>query len=80
MNFQGDTTNLEHLVKIHSSKLSQFFWKHLKVDMEALSAAVGRNLEETALLVHLVLKEVSSRDPPKGIKPLVLKILMNLYA
>ena len=53
--------------------------------MQALSAAVGRSLEETALLVHLILKEVSSRDPPKGndTKQPVLftkkKILMNLY-
>ena len=34
--------------------------------MQALSAAVGRSLEETALLIHLVLKEIAYRDSPKG--------------
>ena len=57
---------LTQLVKvdIRPSNLPEFFWCHLERDMELLGRAIGKNMDESAIVVHLVLKEILSRDPP----------------
>ena len=36
--------------------LPQFFWLHLMRDLEMLSKVIGYSVDDTALLVHLILK------------------------
>ena len=56
------------LVKPHVpvQALPEFFWSHLDKDIELLGRAIGRGYEEAAIVIHLVLKEILSRDPPKS--------------
>ena len=44
--------------------LPDFFWRHLDKDIELLGRAVGKGYEEAAMIVHLVLKEILTKDPP----------------
>ena len=44
--------------------LPEFFWAHLEKDLELLSEDTGRGLDETVMIVHLVLRQVLTIDPP----------------
>ena len=57
---------LTQLVKVgvHPRDLSEFFWHHLERDMELLGAATGKSVDDSAIIVHLVLREILLRDPP----------------
>ena len=57
---------LTQLVKVdvHPQDLPEFFWYHLEKDMELLGAATGKSVDDSAIIVHLVLKEILLRDPP----------------
>ena len=35
-----------------------FFWQHLQRDLEILATSLGRSVDEAALTVHLVLKQM----------------------
>ena len=65
--FQNAMEGLIQLVKvdIRSQDLPEFFWHHLERDMELLGKATGKSVDDSAIIVHLVLKEILSRDPPK---------------
>ena len=52
-------------VDIRPQDLPEFFWRHLERDMELLGKATGKSVDDSAIIVHLVLKEILSRDPPK---------------
>ena len=69
--------------------LSEFFWRHLNKDIELLGRAIGRGYEEAAMVVHLVLKEILTRGPPKSIHLrvffyniviLLLSRILSIYA
>lgn len=57
---------LIQLVKadIRPQEMPEFFWHHLEEDMELLGSATGKSTEESAIIIHLVLKEILLRDPP----------------
>ena len=38
--------------------LSQFFWKHLRRDLHILSKTTGCNIDDAALLIHLILQKM----------------------
>jgi len=52
-------------VNIRPHDLPEFFWHHLKQDVELLGRSIGRSMDESAITIHLVLKEILQRDPPK---------------
>ena len=58
--------DLTQLVKVDvlPQDLSEFFWCHLERDMELLGTATGKNMDESAIIVHLVLREILLRVPP----------------
>lgn len=47
--------NLEHL--------PEFFWMHLEKDIKQLSGATGKGMEESAIIVHMVLHEIFTKTP-----------------
>ena len=61
--------DIAQLVKPHGhvqvQGLAEFFWSHLDKDIQLLGRAIGRGYEEAAMVVHLVLKEILTKSPPK---------------
>ena len=51
---------LAELVKpaVNPKLLPQFFWMHLRKDMEHLSRVTGKGMEESAIIIHLVLQHM----------------------
>ena len=50
----------------HPNNLPELFWGHLEKDIELLSKDIGRGLEETVTLVHIVLKQILTTALIKG--------------
>ena len=63
---QSAMEGLVQLVKVgvHPQGLPEFFWRHLERDMELLGSAIGKSMDESAIIVHLVLREILLKDPP----------------
>ena len=59
--------NMKELVKMHEFmtyyEISQYFRLHLERDIEVLAKAIGRNEDEAAIAIHLVLKQVLLTEP-----------------
>ena len=47
--------------------LPEFFWAHLEKDLELLGKDTGKGLEETVMIMHLVLKRILTISPPIGL-------------
>ena len=64
--FQSAMEGLVQLVKVgvRPQDLPEFFWHHLERDMELLGSAIGKSMDESAIIVHLVLREILLKDPP----------------
>ena len=45
-------------------ELPEFFWGHLEKDVQLLANALGRNPEDAAIVVHLVLRNIVTVTPP----------------
>lgn len=58
--------DLAALVKPHvnPNNLPEFFWMHLRKDIEQLSRVTGKGLDESAIIVHLVLQGILTKPPP----------------
>ena len=57
---------LTQLVKagVRPRDLPEFFWRHLERDVELLGRATGKSIDESAIIVHLVLREILLKAPP----------------
>ena len=44
--------------------MPKFFWDHLEHDINLLSRSTGKSKDETCLVLHMVLIEIASKDPP----------------
>lgn len=44
-------------------ELPEFFWGHLEKDMQLLARALGKNVDEATIVVHLVLKNMLVMNP-----------------
>ena len=69
MNFvisQSAMEGLTQLVKVgvRPQNLPEFFWHHLERDVELLGRVTGKSMDESAITIHLVLREILSRVPP----------------
>ncbi len=58
--------SLSQLVKpfVHPPHLPEFFWMHLRRDLHQLSSLTGKGLEQSAIIVHLVLKNILTVQHP----------------
>lgn len=58
--------DIAHLVKpfVHPEHLPEFFWMHLTRDIEHLSRVTGKGVEDSAIIVHLVLCEMLTNIMP----------------
>lgn len=50
--------------------LPEFFWMHINKDIEQLSRVTGKGIEESMLILHLVLHNIFVKDPPANSKTL----------
>ena len=41
-------------------ELPEFFWGHLERDVQLLARALGKNIDEAAIVVHLILKNINT--------------------
>jgi len=53
-------------VDIRPRDLPEFLWHHLNRDIELLGRSIGRSIDESAITIHLVLREILQKDPPTG--------------
>ena len=62
------TEGLLALVKtgVRPQELPEFFWGHLERDIQLLARALGKNQEEAAIVVHLVVQNILTTDPGHG--------------
>ena len=56
---------LAALVKptVNPNNLPEFFWMHLIKDIEHLSQVTGKGLDESAIIIHLVLHQILTKEP-----------------
>ena len=47
--------------------LPEFFWAHLEKDLELLGRDTGKGLDEVVMIMHLVLRQILTTDPPIGL-------------
>lgn len=57
---------LTALVKpqVPPQQLPEFFWMHLRKDIEQLSRVTGKSPDESMIIVHLVLQNILLKAPP----------------
>ena len=57
---------LTQLVKVgvRPRGLPEFFWRHLERDVELLGRATGKSIDESAITIHLVLREILLKALP----------------
>ncbi|XP_068024256.1 E3 ubiquitin-protein ligase rnf213-alpha-like [Melanerpes formicivorus] len=63
------------LMKEKPEDVEAFFWGHLQKDMECLAEALSRNTEDTLLIVHLFLQQLSKHKPAES--SVALNILLE---
>ena len=49
--------------RINLKNIPQYFLEQIQSDICHLSKAIGRSFDESILIVHLVLKEITQRGP-----------------
>ena len=55
------------MLKIEEKRqVASIFWKQLLHDMKLLSLAVGHNMDETCLILHMVLKKILNESQKNG--------------
>ena len=47
-------------------ELPEFFWGHLERDIAVLARALGKNHDEAAILVHVVVRNMLLVEPTRG--------------
>ena len=68
-NIESTMEHLLSLIKpaVPSNVLPEFFLGHLQRDLKLLSLSLGKNMEDAAVLVHLIIRRISLSPPPKGL-------------
>ncbi|XP_072704248.1 E3 ubiquitin-protein ligase rnf213-alpha-like isoform X2 [Ciconia boyciana] len=59
----ADKQAILDLMKEEPEDLEEFFWGHLRKDVECLAEALSRNTEDAVLTVHLFLQYLSNNNP-----------------
>ena len=68
------------MVEVHipPHEFPEFFWHHLKRDIEQLGRATGKSVDESVIALHLVLKQILIQDPPTCKPRLLLCLAQTL--
>ena len=53
---------------VDPKNLNVFFWDHLRKDVEHLSQLTNQQLDQAAIIIHLVLKRILKITPPTSKK------------
>ena len=61
----GAIAGLVH-AQVTPQQLPEFFWAHLEKDLELLGEDTKKGLEENVMLLHLVLRQILTLNPPTG--------------
>ena len=56
-----------------------FFWNHLQRDLKQLHVVLHCTMEEAALLIHVILKEISQLDKKSGITIFYETVVLYLF-
>ena len=67
---QDKVPELINVVK-QRADLPEFFWMHLSKDIEQLSRVTGKGIEESTLIIHLVLRNIFTKLPPANCENLI---------
>ena len=72
------TEGLLQLVKpaVRPNELPEFFWGHLERDLQLVGVALGKNVEEAAIIVHLVSRHILTSDPTRSEKKCTYPLCM----
>lgn len=57
---------LNSKVQVTPNDLPQFFWDNLQKDVEHLSSVTQFTLEESAIIIHMVLHDILTKTPHGG--------------
>ena len=60
--------------RVFPRDMPQFFWNHLKKDISLIGQATGKSKDEACLILHLVLKNIVTRNQPNC---MFFKLIMN---
>ena len=52
--------------QVTPQQLPEFFWAHLEKDLQLLGEDTKKGLEENVMIIHLVLRQILTLDPPTG--------------
>uniref|UniRef100_A0A1X7TWB5 RZ-type domain-containing protein n=1 Tax=Amphimedon queenslandica TaxID=400682 RepID=A0A1X7TWB5_AMPQE len=52
--------------KVRPAELSLFFWQHLQHDINLLSKAIGKSVDDAFLFMHLILQSISTINKPSN--------------
>ena len=52
--------------QVPPQQLPEFFWAHLEKDLELLGKDTKKGLEENVMILHLVLRQILTLNPPTG--------------
>ena len=73
--------DIAHLVTpfVNPQQLPEFFWMHLSKDIEHLSRVTGKGIEDSTIIVHLVLSEILTNTTPdsKLVDKMEVKLTFN---
>ena len=50
--------------RVRPNEVAMFFWMQLQHDIGDVSKTTGKSQDEVCLLLHMILKEVATKDPP----------------
>ena len=52
--------------QVPPQQLPEFFWIHLEKDLELLGKDTKKGLEDNVMILHLVLRQILTLNPPTG--------------
>ena len=61
-------------------KPAEFFWSHLKRDIEQFCEVTQRSIDDSALIVHLVLQQIMQLVPKEGTSILFSYSTLSCYS
>ncbi|XP_072339649.1 E3 ubiquitin-protein ligase rnf213-alpha-like isoform X3 [Scyliorhinus torazame] len=49
---------IEEMIKPRVQNVSEFLWQHLEIDLDQLGKSLGKNMDDTATCIHLVIDDL----------------------
>ena len=64
--------------QVTPQQLPEFFWAHLEKDLELLGKDTKKGLEENVMILHLVLRQILTLNPPIGTCMYTIQLIFSL--